>query len=69
MSKFTDKEISYMKALGLAFDFNNLSDEDWAWADIEDIVGDKYTFDGFDEDDVITSDGVICEGIIDKIPK
>jgi hypothetical protein len=67
---FTNKEIIFMKSLGLDFNFNDLSDDDWAWAEIEEKVGDRYTYDGFDDDYAKkNSIGVICEDILAKIPK
>lgn len=63
---FTDKDIQYMRnVLGLDLDFNNLSDDDLLL--IEDTVADKLGVSGFDDNNEPTYDGVICEGLIDKI--
>ncbi len=66
---FTDKEIKFMKSIGLNCDFNNLSEENDYWAEIEDAVGDALVLTGLDENYYPNEIGWICEGIIDKIPK
>lgn len=64
---FTEIEINYMMhELGLEFDFNNLSCDDWV--KLEDAVAKRLEIKGFDGDYKPTLDGRICEGIIDKIP-
>ena len=65
---FTEQEIEFMKSLGLECDFNNLSEEDDYWIDIEDTVVDRLQYDGFDKDYKPTSIGLMCEAILDKIP-
>lgn len=62
---FTDKEIRYMKSLGLSLNFNKLTDDDYV--EIEDVVGEKLQKSGFDIDYGITTDGEICESILDKL--
>lgn len=56
-----------MQSLGLNFDFSNLSGDNWA--DIEDVVGDTLMISGLDENYYPNEIGVICDAIIDKIPK
>lgn len=64
---FTAEEMQYMKReLNLHFDFDNLSDNEWA--ELEDAVADRLGKNGFDENYALTFDGKICESIIDKIP-
>ena len=65
---FTEQEIEFMKSLGLECYFNNLSEEDDYWIDIEDTVADRLQYDGFDKDYKPTSIGLMCEAILDKIP-
>ena len=65
---FTEQEIEFMKSLGLECDFNNLSEEDDYWIDIEDTVADRLQYDGFDKGYKPTSIGLMCEAILDKIP-
>lgn len=64
---FTKEEVSFMQNLGLNFDFSNLSGDNWA--DIEDVVGDTLMISGLDENYYPNEIGVICDAIIDKIPK
>lgn len=40
---FSDEEIALMRSIGLDCDFNNLSEEDDYWADIEEKVGEFLT--------------------------
>lgn len=65
--KFTKEEIEFMKSLGLNFDFNNLSDDEWV--EIEDVVGTKYNDDGFDDQYYNNPNkiGLMCESILDKL--
>lgn len=65
---FTEQEIEFMKSLGLDCDFNNLSEDDDCWVNIEDVVADRLQYDGFDEKYEPTSTGLMCESILDKIP-
>lgn len=66
---FTEEEIELMESIGLHCDFQNLSEEDDYWADIEEQVGDELVISGLDENYNPNSIGKICESIIDKIPK
>jgi hypothetical protein len=63
---FTKKELSLMRRLGLNFDFDNLSDDEWV--ELEDTVGDYLCLSCFDKDYNIKPEGVICEAILDKLP-
>lgn len=62
---FTEQEITLMKSLGLDCDFNNLSEDDDYWDDIEDTVANALEFDANDEPLPTT---LVCEAILDKIP-
>lgn len=62
---FTEQEIDFMKSLGLDCDFNNLSEDDDYWADIEEAVANALVFDENDSPLPIT---LVCEAILDKIP-
>ena len=65
--KFTKEEIEFMKSLGLNFDFNNLSDDEWV--ELEDVVGTKYNDDGFEDEyyNKPNKIGLMCESILDKL--
>lgn len=56
-----------MKTLGLNFDFENLTDDEWIA--IEDTVADRLEYDGFDDDYEPTPVGWMCESILDVISK
>ena len=62
---FNSEQIKFMQSLGLNFDYNNLSDEDYVM--IEDVVGNKYTFGGVDWNNDYTPNevGLMCESILD----
>lgn len=63
---FTQKEISLMRQIGLDFDFNNLSDEEWC--SIEEMIGEYLTLKCLDEDYNPNEEGLICESILNKLP-
>ena len=63
--KFTKEEIEFMKSLGLNFDFNNLSDDEWVA--IEDTVGDELTLNGLDQYYNPNEIGKMCYRILDKL--
>lgn len=65
---FSAEEITLMKSLGLDGDFNNLSEDDEYWVDIEEKVGDFLTLKCLDEHYEPDDKGVICESILNKIP-
>lgn len=62
---FSEKQITFMKSLGLEVDFNNLTDDDLA--QIEEIVSDELQMSGFDISDNITDVGKMCESILDDL--
>ena len=62
---FNEKQIEYMKSIGLNMNFDNLSDDDLI--KIEDVVSERLQVVGFDEDDKITTDGKMCESILDEL--
>ena len=37
----TDKQIEFLKSLGLDLDYANLTEDSDEWADIEELVGDE----------------------------
>ncbi len=64
--RFSEEQIVYMKSLGLNFNFDRLTSDEWVA--IEETVGDRLCQSGFDKDYNINSDGVMCESILDKLP-
>ena len=62
---FTKEEIAFMRSLGLNFNFNELSDDEWI--QIEETIGDKLSLSGLDENYNPNSIGKICESILGKI--
>lgn len=65
MIMFDEKQIEYMKSIGLNMDFDNLTDDDLV--KIEDVVSDRLRVVGFDENDKITTEGKLCESILDEL--
>lgn len=63
---FDKEQIDFMRSIGLEFDFENLSDNDFCA--IEETVADKLTYSGFDKDYNITNVGKMCEDILAKLP-
>lgn len=66
---FTKEQVQYLRdVLKLQYDF---SDQDALtvdeWMDIEDTVANHLQYCGFDENYKPTSDGVMCESLIDEI--
>lgn len=64
---FTEEEIALMRRIGLNFDFDNLSDDEWI--ELEDTVGDYLTLQCLDEDYEPNAEGLICEDILGKLPQ
>lgn len=62
---FSEKQIEFMKSIGISVDFNNLSDNELI--SIEDRVSEKLQKSGFDEENKITETGTICESILDLL--
>lgn len=65
---FSDEEIALMRSIGLDCDFNNLSEEDDYWADIEEKVGEFLTLKCLDKNYEPDDNGIICKSILNKIP-
>ena len=63
---FTNKEVSFMKSIGLDFDFNFLSDDEWC--ELEDVVGDALVERGIEKDGKPNEIGLMCEEILSKLP-
>lgn len=62
---FTDKQVKFMKNIGLNLDFDNLTDDDYA--EIEDKVADELQMKGFDINSEPTEIGLMCESILDNL--
>jgi len=65
---FSEQQKEFMKTLGLNFDFDNLSENDDAWVEIEEKVANKLEYEGLDINYNPTSIGLMCEAILDKLP-
>jgi hypothetical protein len=65
---FSDEEIALMRSIGLDCDFNNLSEEDDYWADIEEKVGEFLTLKCLDKNYEPDDNGIVCKTILNKIP-
>ena len=63
--KFNEKQIEFMRDIGIVVDFEKLSDADLAL--IEEKVADRLETSGFDEDYNATDEGKMCESILDMI--
>ena len=63
--KFNEKQIEFMRNLGIVVDFEKLSDADLVL--IEEKVADRLETSGFDEDYNVTDEGKMCESILDMI--
>lgn len=63
--KFNNKQIEFMRNIGIDVDFDNLSDDDII--NIEDKVADKYEMEGLDEKYNPTETGKMCESILDMM--
>lgn len=64
---FTEKQIDFIRSLGLEVDFNNLSDD--SLIQIEESVANELQQSGFDVGDNITDVGKMCESILDELDK
>lgn len=62
---FTDEQKKFMRSMGLNFNFDDLSDDEWIR--IEDEVGDKLVMEGLDKDYDVNEIGKMCYSILDKI--
>jgi hypothetical protein len=63
--KFNEKQIEFMRNIGIVVDFEKLSDADLVL--IEEKVADRLETSGFDEDYNVTDEGKMCESILDMI--
>lgn len=64
----TDKQIEFLKSLGLDLDYANLTEDSDEWADIEERVGDELEYRGLNSDYYPNEIGKMCESILDIIP-
>ncbi|ANU42196.1 hypothetical protein ADH75_02945 [Flavonifractor plautii] len=62
---FSQKQVEFMKSIGLDMDFLRLSDDDYC--KIEDTVGDIYTEEAQEHPDEVTEKILICESILDML--
>ena len=67
-SLFSPEEIELMQSIGLDYDFNNLTEDDDCWAEIEEKVGDFLTMECLGENYAPNGNGIICKSILNKIP-
>lgn len=66
---FTEREIALMQRLGLELDFEHpevFADDEWI--KIEETVSERLILHELDENYCPTTDGVICEDILGKLP-
>lgn len=54
-----------MSNIGVTFDFNNMSNDDWV--ELEDIVSKVLQKSGFDKEYNPTKTGLMCESFLDVI--
>lgn len=62
---FSDEQIHFMREIGLDFNFDTLSDEEYF--QIEERVADELQYRGFDENYKPTVCGKMCEAILDEL--
>lgn len=67
---FTTEELYLMRKIGITLDFNH-SDEftDDDWISIGDIVADQLVLHELDENYEPSTDGKICEDILEKLAR
>lgn len=68
MNMLTDKQIDFLKSLGLDLDYANLTEDSDEWADIEERVGDELEYRGLDDNYFPNEIGKMCESILDIVP-
>ena len=61
----TPAQISYIQNLGMNFDFSNLTSDNRM--EIEDKVGDAYTFETMNHPGEVTPTILMCESILDHL--
>lgn len=64
---FSEKQIEFLRGLGLDFDFQNLTDEEYF--QVEDQVAEELQYRGFDEAYEPTAWGKMCESILDTLAR
>lgn len=62
---FNDKQMEFLKSIGIDIDFEHPSDDDLVM--VEDTVAEKLQVSGFDDDYEITEIGKMCESILDLL--
>ena len=62
---FDKKEIDFMKSIGLNFNFDDLTDDNYL--EMEETVGDTMCFKGLDEDYEPNEIGLLCLSILNKL--
>lgn len=62
---FDEKQIKFMRSIGLDLDFEHLSDDNYV--QIEETVADKLQKSGFNENYDVTAVGKLCESILDRL--
>lgn len=64
---FTDKQIDFMRSIGLNFNFSNLSEDDYFT--IEDLVGEWLQLHGIDETgEDVNEIGRMCVSVLNALP-
>lgn len=64
----TEKQIDFLKSLGLDYDYTKIDDFSDEWAEIEERVGDELEYRGLDDNYFPNEIGKMCESILDIIP-
>ena len=62
---FSEKQIAFMRSIGLDLDFSNLTDEDYVR--IEDVVGGIYTSEVQEYKQGAAEVAFMCESILDTL--
>lgn len=62
---FSEKQIAFMRSIGLDLDFSNLADDDYVR--IEDVVGGIYTAEVQEYKQGATEVTIMCESILDTL--
>ena len=65
MRLFTNEQMAYIRHLGFNKNIDELTDDDWC--DLEDLVADRLAYVGFDANYNPTTEGLMCESILDKL--
>lgn len=62
---FDEKQIEFMKKIGISINFDNITNDDFVA--IEETVSEYLQVNGFGEDYTPTSEGKMCESILDML--